>query len=271
MAGTGDFVTPQAHADQRRDSRQSAAASGSPRRPWPTSTPCSSPLWSTQSAKRRSRATSPATPAWAPPLTPLRTLHRRRSTRVPDRRRRSPADCAVRTRPAHRPPQGRTPRPALGRPRPGGRSLQHPPPPPTHQLQRPDRPTDQDPQLRTANRPAHRVPALPHTAPRPASPGARGGGGRLEGERLRLHPARRQPDRGSHPHPALQRPAPPGRPQTPPGAPPEQVRWGLRSAIQAILACMENLSISGKSYWKIPTQSLWSSAPSESNAMIFSS
>ncbi len=54
----------------------------------------------------------------------------------------------------------------------------------------------------------------------------------------------------------------------PPEAPPEQMRWGLRGAIQAILACTENLIIDGKSYWKIPTQSLWSSALSESNALI---
>lgn len=32
----------------------------------------------------------------------------------------------------------------------------------------------------------------------------------LEGQRVRLHPARRFPDRGSDPHPALQHPAPPG-------------------------------------------------------------
>ena len=56
------------------------------------------------------------------------------------------------------------------------------------------------------------MPALPRTAPRPTAPGTRSSGGGLEGERLRLHPARRHPDRGGHPHPALQRPAPPGRP-----------------------------------------------------------
>jgi integrase len=48
--------------------------------------------------------------------------------------------------------------------------------------------------------------------PRPSGAGARGGGGGLEGERVRLHPARRLTDRGHHPHPPLQRPAPPGRP-----------------------------------------------------------
>lgn len=90
-------------------------------------------------------------------------------------------------------------------------TAQHPPHPPAHQLQRPDCPPHQDPELGAPHRPAHRVPALPRTAPRPAASGARGGGCGLEGKRLHLHPARRQPDRGSHPHPALKRPAPPGR------------------------------------------------------------
>jgi hypothetical protein len=51
------------------------------------------------------------------------------------------------TRSAHRAPQGQTPGPALGRSRSGRRNRQHPPYPPAHELRRPDRPADQDPEF----------------------------------------------------------------------------------------------------------------------------
>ena len=90
---------------------------------------------------------------------------------VPGHRQRPPVAVTVRTRPAHRAPQGRTPRPALGRPRPRRRNRKHPTHPPAHQLRRPDPPPDQNQELRTTHRPADAVSTLPRTAPRPTIPG----------------------------------------------------------------------------------------------------
>lgn len=57
--------------------------------------------------------------------------------------------------------QGRTPRPALGRPRPHRRNSQHPTHPPAHQLQRPDRPPDQRPRVPNAASPCRRHACAP--------------------------------------------------------------------------------------------------------------
>ncbi len=57
------------------------------------------------------------------PPPPLQPPHHRRGRAVPRGSPGAPARRAVRARPAHRPTQGQTPRPALGRPRP-----QHRPP-----------------------------------------------------------------------------------------------------------------------------------------------
>ncbi|PBC75793.1 hypothetical protein BX265_0473 [Streptomyces sp. TLI_235] len=176
----------------------------------PDPTPYSSPPWSTPSGRKRSRATSPATSAPAHPAPPLRTPHRRRSPHLPHRHPGPPPPRPIRTRP----PQGRTPRPSLGRPRSRQWHRQHPPHPPTHPHRRPDHPPHQDSQLRTPHHPPSPLPALtPHL---PQAAGPRQGEGRRElGEqRPRLHPTRRPPHRTRHPHPPLQRPPPPRPPPT---------------------------------------------------------
>ncbi|MFI2611084.1 tyrosine-type recombinase/integrase [Kitasatospora sp. NPDC018619] len=54
-------------------------------------------------------------------------------------------------------PARRTPRPALGRPRPRHWHGQHPPHPPAHRHRRPDHPPHQDRRLRTPHRPPGRL------------------------------------------------------------------------------------------------------------------
>ncbi len=134
-----------------------------------TSTPHSSPPWNTPCARRRSRAMSPATSAPAPhgpgvsnpspPTKPAGSSPPRKVT-----------GCTrVRTRPPHRTPQGRTPRPALGRPRPRRRHRRHPPHPSANRHRRAHHAAHQDAGLRAPHRPHHPLPPVTEAPPRTAA------------------------------------------------------------------------------------------------------
>ncbi len=149
----------------------------------------------------------------APRPQTLPAPHRRRSPAAPPGSRRRPSPRPVRTRPTHRTPQGRTPRPPLGRPRPRRRHRRHPPLPPAHPKPGSDRPEHQDPGLRAPHRRPHRVHQLSQDLSGTAAGRAPGGRNGLDGQRPRLHHLEGQATRPHQPHPPL--PPPPPQRRTP--------------------------------------------------------
>lgn len=106
-----------------------------------------------------------------PPAT-HRTLYPGRSSHLPRCRPRLPPARPVRPRAPHRHAARRTPRPALERLGPDRRHPGHSPDPAICPRYRPGHQPDQDPQLRTPDRPTPRGHRLPDPPPRPAAPEA---------------------------------------------------------------------------------------------------